>query len=371
MKVLFASATSELGGAEQVILALARQLPSYGIEVSFALLQPSPLEAVLRSEQIEVQTFPDRYRFRNVFSVLRCISWLKSVIRSEKADILHSNLTAHLVGSLAARWGGIPELWHLHDYPFHFDRVHALNRRLRASFYLFTTEYLKSGEPSLSGNPNGVVHPNCIDIERLRSAPDDPTVLKRLGIEPSSYFLTVARFQQHKGQHILIDAAARMANDHPQLKWVIAGRASGAEQEAYLQNVTLRIAQHGLQERVVLAGFVPDADMPALFRGAVSLVHPALTEGYGLVLLEAMAYGTPIIAAAASGPAEIIANEKNGLLVPTNDPAALAHAMTRLIDSPQLAEALRLQGSREVEAKSVDVMVARTIAIYRGMLKSD
>ena len=368
IRVLFANATSEFGGAEQVVVSLAKRLPAYGVHVSFALLQPGPLEEILRSHNIEVHTFPEKYRFRNLFSVIRCIRWLTSRLRADQAQILHSNLTAHLVGSWAARRAGVPELWHLHDYPFHFDRVHAINRRLPADFYLFTTEFLKSGEPSLARHPHAVVHPDCVDVEKLRSAPEKPLVLAQLGLQHHRYFLTVARFQEHKGHRYLVEAAAQIINSHPEIKWVLAGRATGSDQETYLQGLKEQIASAGLQDRVILPGFVADEDLPSLFRGAISLVHPALTEGYGLVLLEAMAYGAPVIAAAASGPAEIIQNERNGLLVPTRDANALALAMERLIRDPELAARLRQQASLDVNERGVDAMVERTAALYREML---
>ena len=371
IRVLFANATSEFGGAEQVVVSLAKRLPAHGVHVSFALLQPGPLEEILRSENIEVHTFPEKYRFRNVFSVIRCIRWLTMRLRADRAQILHSNLTAHLVGSWSARRAGIPELWHLHDYPFHFDRVHAINRRLPADCYLFTTEFLKSGEPSLARHRHAVIHPDCVDVEKLRAAPQTFQVLKQLDLQPAKYFLTVARFQEHKGHRYLIEAAAQLSERHPEIKWVLAGRATGKDQKGYLEELKEQIRARGLHGRVILPGFVADEDLAALFRGAISLVHPAITEGYGLVLLEAMAYGTPVIAAAASGPAEIIQDEKNGLLVPTRDADALGSAMERIIVDTQLAYRVREQASQDVDGRGVDAMVEQTAALYREILNAN
>jgi glycosyltransferase involved in cell wall biosynthesis len=161
---------------------------------------------------------------------------------------------------------------------------------------------------------------------------------------------------------------AYVAFDGRDIQWVIAGRASGPEQEDYLTELKQEVARLGLQGRVLLPGFIANDDLGPLFRVAVALVHPAVTEGYGLVLLEAMAHALPVIAVAAAGPAEIIRHEKNDLLVPVRDPSALASAMNRLLDDPALASRLRAQAEVDVAQRSVDVMVQETVAMYRRIL---
>ena len=286
-----------------------------------------------------------------------------------QADLLHSNLTAHLIGASLARMTKVPELWHLHDYPFTFDPVHAVNRLIGANFYLFTTQYIKSGEPFLARRRHAVINPDCIDVSKLRGALEASSIHERLAVKPHGYFLTVARLQEHKGHKYLLEAVAQVAHAHPDIKWVIAGGASGPEQEDYLTKLKEKVAQLGLQDRVLLPGFIADEDLGPLFRGAVGLVRPAVTEGYGLVLLEAMAHGLPVIAAAhAAGPAEIIQHEKNGLLVPVRDKDALASAMKRLLEDSALAGRLRAQADLDVAQRSVDVMVKETVAVYRRIM---
>jgi glycosyltransferase involved in cell wall biosynthesis len=369
-RVLFANATGDVGGAEQVVLSLADLLPKLGIDVSYALLRPGPLVAVLQKRGANVHVFPEDFRYRDIGSVRRCISWLTACIRSTNADILHSNLTAHFIGGWAARKAHVPELWHLHDYPFHFDPVHTINRLISADFYVFTTDFLKSGEASLARRPHAVVKPNCIDVEKLQAAPTRPDVWQRLNIHPQSYFLTVARLQEHKGHVHLIDAALLLHQLYPEIKFLIVGGAKGTKQESYLSRLREQVANAGLQETVVFSGFIPDEDMATLFRGAIALAHPALTEGYGLVLLEAMAHHLPIIAAAASGPAEIIQHRKNGLLVPVADSHAIYQGMLELIQDQALTTALGDQGWIDVNKMSVHEMANQFAAIYQSMLET-
>lgn len=369
-RVLFANATADVGGAEQVILSLADQLPSLGFDVSYAFLRPGPLASTLKQRGLDVHVFPEEFRYRDVMSVLRCIRWLTERIRSTRANLLHSNLTAHFIGGWAARRAHVPELWHLHDYPFHFDPVHAFNRLVPADFCVFTTEFLKGGEPFLARGAHAVVKPNCIDVEKLRLAPTRPEAWERLDLQPQRYFLTVTRLQEHKGHIYLIEAAALIHKLHPEVKFVIAGRAKGAEQETYLARLKEQTQKAGLRDNIVFAGFVPEDDLPALFRGAIGLVHPAVTEGYGLVLLEAMAQGTPIVAASAAGPAEIIQDRRNGLLVPVRNSSRLYEAMMTLMHDKVMAETLGEQGGIDVNGMNSQVMAEEIASIYRSMLEN-
>jgi glycosyltransferase involved in cell wall biosynthesis len=367
-RVLIANPTGDLGGAEEVVLALAERLPAYGVGVSLALLRPGRFAEKVEKRGIRVHVFPESYRYRDLGSVRRCVLWLSDCVKADRADILHSNLTAHFVGFWAARRAGVPELWHLHDYAHSFDPVHWIQRHLPANMNLFTTESLRGGEPKLKQRPGAVVNPNCIDVARLQSAPGDPAIRTRLGIGGGPFFVTIARLQSHKGHPFLLEAAAIVVRTHPEIKWVIAGEAKGKQQNAYLAQLQRQVKTLGIEDQVLFPGFVPDEDLVPLLREARALIHPALTEGYGLVLLEAMACGLPVIAASASGPAEIVSDGETGLLVPTRDPDSLAEAMLRLIEDPVLANDLRQHGSAYVQRHGVDTMVRETLAVYGNML---
>ena len=371
LRVLIANPTGDLGGAEQVVLALAERLPDYGVGVSLALLRPGQLAARLEKRGILVHVFPEDYRYRDLGSVRRCIRWLADCLKTDRADILHSNLTAHFVGFWAARRADVPELWHLHDYAHSFDPMHWIQQQLPAAMNLFTTEFLRGGEPKLKKRPGAVVNPNCVDVARLQATPGDPAIRTRLGIGDGPFFVTIARLQGHKGHPFLLEAAAMVARRHPEVKWVIAGTAKGAGQQVYLAQLRRQVKALGIVDRVLFPGFVPDEELVPLLREAQALIHPALTEGYGLVLLEAMACGLPVIAASAPGPAEILRDGETGLLVPVRDPDALTAAMLRLMDDPSLADRLRQHAAEYVLRRGVETMVEETLVVYRNMLGGD
>ena len=98
-------------------------------------------------------------------------------------------------------------------------------------------------------------------------------------------------------------------------------------------------------------------------------VLPSLWEGFGLVLVEAMAAGRPVVASAVGPIPEIVVDGVTGLLVPPGDPAALAEAIIRVLQDPELASAMGRAGRARVERElRVDTMVARTEALYDELL---
>ena len=303
-------------------------------------------------------------------TVLRGIKWLKELSLKTKADILHANHAAHLYSGPVSRSTKIPELWHIHDYPYRLDAVDRLGLRLTPQYVLFTTERVASGYASLLKATNFIVAPACIDPAHLRAYPAQKDIRTRYGLAEGPLFLTVARLQEHKGLHYLIEAVPEVLASFPSARFAIVGKASGAEQEAYRQRLLDQSAKLGVSENVSFLGYVPDKDVAALFREASALVHPATSEGYGLTLLEAMILGVPVVAAAADGPKEIIQHNKNGLLVPAADPASISAVVKDLLKQPGIAKTLTAGGLESARSIGVDVMVSKTAEIYRRIIEN-
>lgn len=369
MRIMLVSPVGEVGGAEQVFLSLAKRLPEHGIEPVLACLRPGPLEDKARQLGIPVFSFRN-HRLRQWPTALRGVKWLEKLALDMQIDLLHANHAAHLYSGLVSKRTGIPELWHIHDYPYHLDLIERLGLRLPSRHVLFTTERVKSGYKNLLNvNKSSIIAPTCIDAVKLLAYPAQENIRTRYGLGGGPLFLTVARLQEHKGLHHLIAAVPQVLRSCPEAEFVIVGKASGMEQEAYRQRLLAQCDQLGVSNSVHFLGYVSDPDVAALYREASALVHPALTEGYGLTLIEAMLLGLPVIAAAADGPQEIIEHQKNGLLVPTADPRRLAEAVVTLLNQPDFAEALKLGGREFASKSSSETMAGKTAEIYRTLLE--
>jgi glycosyltransferase involved in cell wall biosynthesis len=155
--------------------------------------------------------------------------------------------------------------------------------------------------------------------------------------------LGMGRLARQKGFDILIEAFARLAHRHPCWDLVIYGE--GPERRA-LERMR---DEYGLGERVAMPGLI--ADPREAFRRSDLFVLPSRYEGFPNALLEAMASGLPVVASRCpSGPAEIIEDARTGLLVPPEDPSALAAAIEKLMLDEKLRFSLGA-AAREVREK--------------------
>lgn len=175
--------------------------------------------------------------------------------------------------------------------------------------------------------------------------------------------LMVGRLVARKGHIFLIEALAQVQHAHARL--VIVGE--GHERAA----IETRIRELGLSDRVTLSGRVSDAELDRLYKSCRMFVLPAIvdasgdTEMLGMVLLEAMRFRKPVIASRVGGIPDIVTDEATGLLVEQQNPAALAAAITRLLDDEALAQRLGDAGYHFARQQfSWQAIEAETVAMY-------
>ena len=192
------------------------------------------------------------------------------------------------------------------------------------------------------------VIPNALQIEPVRTLAAQEPPLRLDWTVPT--VVAVGRLVPQKGFAYLLDAFARLGARPCQL--LILG--DGPERAAlWRQAQTL-----GIQDRVVLAGFQPNP-FAAMARSAV-FVLSSLWEGFPFVLMEAMACGVPVVSTdCPSGPAELVTDGENGLLVPPADPAALALAMDRLLADPARARSMAQAALEGLDAYRSERVIPR------------
>ncbi|HSH81105.1 MAG TPA: glycosyltransferase family 4 protein [Herpetosiphonaceae bacterium] len=178
------------------------------------------------------------------------------------------------------------------------------------------------------------------------------------------YFLTAGRLGARKGLEDLVECAAQVLALHPDHRFLIAG---GGPLEHKLRAA---IAGRKLESQIVLLGHISDrARMVELYRGATAYVHAAHYEGLPTVLLEAMACGRPVVATAVSGALDVVEHERNGLLVPPRQPDAMAQAVIRLVDEPDLAAELGLAARQTImDRYSWQAVTRGYVREYEGLL---
>ena len=209
-----------------------------------------------------------------------------------------------------------------------------------------------------------VIH-GGIDTARFKPAAS-PALRKEWGLEPSNYAFVVAGgydLPRGKGQREFLAAAALIHNAVPHARFLIVGRGS-------MRDILLSDIQRlGLQDKAWLAPYCQD--MPAAMNAMDCLVHPQIgTEAFPLVICEALACGTPVIASDIDGIPEAFAITGQGALVPPEDVPALAAAMQKWANQPAPSLAERAILNRKVEEKvSLSIISRQTESLYRQLFK--
>jgi glycosyltransferase involved in cell wall biosynthesis len=173
----------------------------------------------------------------------------------------------------------------------------------------------------------------------------------------------VARLAPQKGHRVLFDALPAVRDAVPD----VHARLIGHEELSTTAELRAYAVERGVADLVAFEGF--RADIAQVMADLDVFVLPSLWEGFGLVLLEAMAAGRPVVASAVGPIPEIVVDGVTGLLVPPGDSTALAAAIVRLLRDPELASALGKAGRVRVERElRIDTMVERTEALYGELL---
>jgi phosphatidylinositol alpha-mannosyltransferase len=198
--------------------------------------------------------------------------------------------------------------------------------------------------------------PNGIDVGRFARAAERPPEMRDAG----RYILFVGRLEPRKGVECLVRAMAIVARRVPSARLVIVG--DGPDRRAI--EATARDA--GVS--VTFVGRVHDAALPSYYRAADVVCAPALGgESFGLVLLEAMAAGRPIVATRIEGYVELLAGSGAARLVDPGEPAPLADAIVTVLGDPDLGRALGTAGAAFARAYDWDAIAQRLEAIYASV----
>ncbi|HEX8358749.1 MAG TPA: glycosyltransferase family 1 protein, partial [Longimicrobium sp.] len=178
----------------------------------------------------------------------------------------------------------------------------------------------------------------------------------------SPFVLSVATLSPHKNLRRLVEAFALVSSGPLSGRTLVLVGKPGRGGEAGA--IRERIAALGLQDRVVLPGYVPDHDLPAFYRAAELYVFPSLYEGFGLPLLEAAACGTPVAAARAGALPEV--GDDAAVYFDPYDPADIALAMSEIVTSPALRAGLAERGPARAGLFTAQRTALDTIEVYRS-----
>ena len=372
LKVVLAVGRSRLAGTERHVLELARALPRERTDVTVAVFSEGALADRLREAGIKVRVFRRRARF----DVLLFME-LTSFFRKGSFDVVHAH--PERIACLAAKLARTPAVlmtYHLigpesagAKKPGAFL---SLAERARAAFVDFTiavskadADFLVRGFGRDSDNvryiANGIGPAPARSGNEERARYDRRAALAReLGFDPSTKLVvTAARLSPQKGVRYLVTAMKKVLEGVPGAVLIVAGEG---ELERELKALA---ARSGVAGNVVFAGY--REDVLELVWAADLFVLPSLWEGMPYAVLEAMTLARPVVTTPVSS--EVVLDGETGLVVPPEDDAALAAAITKLLSEPETAARMGRAGrERVLTSFSADRMAAETLEVYERLL---
>jgi glycosyltransferase involved in cell wall biosynthesis len=340
-------------GGEQQVLYLLEGLLRRGLDSVLFTPGPSPLAAAARGAGIPVVPF----RARGDLDV--AAGWrLRSRLGSD-VDVLHLHTgRAHAVGRLATwrRAGPRVVVSRRVDFPVKGGRLGRVKYAGVDRFIAVSREVARvlvaGGVPPERVR---VVH-SGVDPRRFAVSPDPQGLRRELGIPPNSKLVGfVGALAAHKAPEDLVEALSGMPDS---VHAVFAGTGRLAAR--------LRARARPLGNRVHFLGH--RGDVPRLLRSIDAFCLPSHMEGLGTSVLDAMAAGTPVVAAAGGGIPEMVEDGVSGLLVVPGRPRELAAALERVLGEDVLRRRLIAGGAERVLRFSADRMAEETIRVYREVL---
>jgi glycosyltransferase involved in cell wall biosynthesis len=207
------------------------------------------------------------------------------------------------------------------------------------------------------------VIPNGVIAELFDESRPDPEFRARFAAPNEKIVFFVGRMVHEKGAHLIVGAAPKVLAEHPNTKFVIAG---GGNRDHLVDLVRYL----GLEDNFRFTGYVDDETLHGIYQIADVAVFPSLYEPFGIVALEAMAAGVPVVVSDAGGLREVVDSGVTGVVVPAGNPLGLAYGILQVLQNPGATSMLVENASRKVrQVFNWDRIADQTLGVYHRVWK--
>ena len=348
LRVLHIHTGNLYGGIESVLTTYAAEIAGAGagrMEFTFALSFEDRLAAELREAGAHVVPL-GAARIREPLAMLRARRRLRALLRAKSFDValLHSSWSQALFGGVVRR-AGIPLAFYMHGPAGADHWLDRLASRTRPDFVLYNSLHTRTEARLFAQVPGAVLHYPL--SPRPRGAFDREALRRALGAATEDVVIVQAsRLDEWKGHRLHLEALARLRTSRPWRAWFAGGPQRPSEQGAFVE-LQARARELGIGDRVAFLG--QRSDVPQLLGAADVFCQPNTgPEPFGLVFVEALRAGLPVVATAMGGALEIV-DASCGLLTPAS-PDAVASALASLVEDAALRARLGGAGPARVRA---------------------
>ncbi|MDZ7269997.1 MAG: glycosyltransferase family 4 protein [candidate division KSB1 bacterium] len=368
LRVLQVCSSPSWGGMEMQVATFSALLRRRGHEVSVACARGTPLYR----ELTRLGFAPHHFRPRGYLDPAAIVR-LAQLLRAQHVQVIHCHYSRDLwtVVPAARLAGRVPTVLIKHVGTMrpkrdpahrwlygHVAQVWAISRVIR--------ENLIATHP-IAPERVAVVHQG-VDLARFRVPPQERARVRgQFGFAENALVVgTIGRLEPGKGHLEFLHMAAEVARQVPQSVFLVVGGTTRGE-EFRAEPIYRLAAELNLGPRLVFAGF--RQDIPSVLAAMDVFAFPSRAEAFGLVVIEAMAAGVPVISTASDGVLDIVVDGESGLLVPPQDVASLTKAVVRLLTDAELRHRLGRAGRQRVKRLfTVERMAAQVEMLSRGLL---
>lgn len=364
-KVLYTIETRGPGGAETVFLNLIRNMDTNKFLPYVVLRGKGWVYDEVTKSGLSAHIIKSKGSFD-----IKFLFALRRFIRENKIDIIHSHLFgSNVYSSILGIITGIPVISTFHgivdvDSNDRYLPLKCMIINKGSKKIVFVSDYLRKElckKIPLDRKKLHIIH-NGIDTSKFMGKCNNG-IRTELGFAANDILIgSIGNIRAPKGYDVLIKAAAIIKNKFPQCRFIIVGEGFNA---LYNKLVDIRI-KLGVEDTVRFLGF--RFDINSILKSLDIFLLPSTAEGFSISTIEAMAAGIPVIVTDSGGPAEIIKNNENGLVVEPNNPDAIADAIEKYILNKEPKSEMLNQATITVEEKfSITRMINDYACLYKNI----
>ena len=378
-RILYVNHTGLVSGAERVLVNILRGLNRAEYEATVLCPRDGNLHALVEHEGIACCAMPQvhaRFTWRPDRLLRYAVSLVKTTfavwktIRCINPDIVHANsVRAGIVATIATAGSKRPVIWHVHDIlPRHrmsqaIRLLAYMSRRTQVIGVSHATASAFVG--SLPFNERARAIHNGIDLDSFPLKKAGSSLFRQeIGIPDKAFLVcAVGQICARKGLRGLLDAFHRIDQQAPQMHLAFVGKPVFEHEQQYRDSLTTTAVAYGIEDRVYFTG--ERRDVSAALQAADLVVLNSLDEPFGLVLIEAMSSGTPVLATRVGGIPEVVHDSQNGWLIESGDTVGLASKLLELSqDRERLARVAHFAHEVTCPQFSIDRFHSKLHAYY-------
>lgn len=357
MNILFVSHSSRIAGAEKMLFYLLKSLPAEKFSCSVIFPGPGPLEKEISGLGVTAHIADLESWFYNPadspgYPVLNFLAGLrnrvdkiKRIIENNSIDIVITNTLLTPDGAIASQIAGIPHIWWVHEIlSTHKDLKPVLSLGMLYSTVASLSDLILCPSEAVRNELNSFIKNPGVPIERIYNGIEIQPPPQSLPGKKGKDVIAIGNISENKGISVLLEAACIVCKEMPDAVFNVIGPM---EDKKYCREILSERKKAGLEKNFIFRGF--QKDVYKFLDKSDVFVLPSVSEALGIVVLEAMNAGKPVVATKSGGATEMVVDGETGFLVPVNDSRAMAEKIIMLLENSELARKMGNAGYAKVK----------------------